>query len=135
MSAIPSVNLIAVLVAAVVAFVSGGIYWGVVANPLTKLLSKVPEQDKMPPAALVASFLTRLVVAYVLAIFIFLSYEDALNTLVGAAIALLAWIGFVITISIGQAAFRQISWTQFIVNAGESLLGYALMGAIIGAWA
>ena len=133
MSAIPSVNLIAVLVAAAVAFVSGGIYWGVIANPLTKLLGKVPEQGKMPPAALIASFLTRVVVAYVLAIFI--SYAGAQNALAGATFALLAWIGFVITISIGQAAFRQISWTQFIVNAGESLLGYVLLGAIIGAWA
>jgi Protein of unknown function (DUF1761) len=133
MSAIPSVNLIAVVVAAVVAFVSGGIYWGVIANPLTKLLGRVPEQGKMPPAALIASFLTRLVVAYVLAIF--LNYADAQNALAGASIALLAWIGFVLTISIGQAAFGQISWTQFIVNAGESLLGYVLMGAIIGAWA
>ena len=133
MSAIPSVNLIAVIVAAVVAFVSGGTYWGVIANPLTKLLGRVPEQGKMPPAALIASFLTRLVVAYVLAIF--LKYAGAQNALAGASIALLAWIGFVLTISIGQAAFGQISWTQFIVNAGESLLGYVLMGAIIGAWA
>src|SRR5512132_2501960 len=133
MFAIPSVNLIAVVVAAVVAFVSGGIYWGVIANALTKLLGGVPEQGKMPPAALIASFLTRLVVAYVLAIF--LNYADAQNALAGASIALLAWIGFVLTISIGQAAFRQISWTQFIVNAVESLLGYALMGAIVGAWA
>ena len=133
MSAIPSVNLIAVVVAAVVVFVSGGIYWGVIANPLTKLLGKVPEDVKMPPAALIAAFLTRVVVAYVLAIF--LNYAGAQSALAAAAFALLAWIGFVITISIGQAAFRQISWTQFIVNAGESLLGYALMGAVIGAWA
>jgi hypothetical protein len=133
MSAIPSINLIAVVVAGVVAFVSGGIYWGIIANPLTRLLGKVPEQAKMPPAALIASFLTRIMVAYVLAIF--LNYADAQNALAGAAFALLAWIGFVITISIGQAAFRQISWAQFIINTGESLLGYVLMGAIIGAWA
>jgi hypothetical protein len=133
MSAIPSVNLIAVLVAAAVSFVSGGIYWGVIANPLTKLLGKVPEEVKMPPAALIASFLTRVVVVYVLAIF--LNYAGAQNALAGAAFAMLAWCGFVITISIGQAAFRQISWTTLIVNAGESLLGYALMGAVIGAWA
>ena len=133
MSAIPSVNLIAVLVAAAVSFVSGGIYWGVIANPLTKLLGKVPEEVKMPPAGLIASFLTRVVVAYVLAIF--LNYAGAQSAFAGAAFALLAWCGFVITISIGQAAFRQMSWTSLIVNAGESLLGYALMGAIIGAWA
>jgi hypothetical protein len=133
MSAIPSVNLIAVLVAAAVSFVSGGIYWGVIANPLTKLLGKVPEEVKMPPAGLIASFLTRVVVAYVLAIF--LNYAGALSAIVGAAFALFAWCGFVITMNIGQAAFRQMSWTSLIVNAGESLLGYALMGAIIGAWA
>lgn len=132
MSAIPSINLIAVLVAAMVAFVSGGMYWGVIANPLTKLLGAVPELGRPPAAGLTAAFLTRVVVAYVLAIF--LNYAGAQNALAGSALALLAWIGFVITISIGQAAFRQISWTQFIVNAGESLLGYALMGAVIGAW-
>ena len=133
MSAIPSVNLIAVLVAAVVSFVSGGIYWGVIANPLTKLLGKVPEEVKMPPAALIVAFLTRVVLTYVLAIF--LNYAGAQNALAGAALALLAWCGFVITISIGQAAFGWMSWTRLVVGAGESLLGYALMGAVIGAWA
>jgi len=132
MSAIPSVNLIAVLVAAVVSFVSGGIYWGVIANPLTKLLGKVPEEVKMPPAALIADFLTRVVLTYVLAIF--LNYAGAQNALAGAALALLAWFGFVLTISIGQAAFGWMSWTRLIVGAGESLLAYALMGAVIGAW-
>ena len=87
----------------------------------------------MPPAALIASYLTRVVVACVLAIFN--NYTGAQSALAGAAFALLAWCGFVITINIGQAAFGQISWTTLIVNAGESLLGYALMGAVIGAWA
>jgi hypothetical protein len=133
MSAIPSVNLIAVLVAAAVSFVSGGIYWSVIANPLTKLLGNVPEEVKMPPAALIAAFLTRVMLTYVLAIF--LNYAGAQSALAGAALALLAWCGFVITISIGQAAFGWMSWTRLIVGAGESLLGYALMGAVIGAWA
>jgi len=133
MSAIPSVNLIAVVVAAVVSFVSGGIYWGVIANPLTKLLGKVPEEVKMPPAALIAAFLTRVVLTYVLAIF--LNYAGAQNALAGAALALLAWCGFVIPQGIGQAAFGWMSWTRLVVGAGETLLGYALMGAVIGAWA
>ena len=133
MSAIPSVNLIAVLVAAVVAFVSGGIYWGVIANPLTKLLGGLPEPDRPPTTGLIAAFLTRVVVAYVLAIF--LNYVGAQSALAGAAFALLAWIGFVLTISIGQAAFGWMSWTRLVVGAGESLLAYALMGAVIGAWA
>ena len=133
MSAIPSVNVIAVVVAAVVAFVSGGIYWGVIANPLTKLIGGVPEQDRPPTGGMIAAFLTRVVVVYVLAIF--LKYAAAQSVLAGAAFAMLAWCGFVITMNIGQAAFGRISWTSLIVGAGESLLGYALMGAIIGAWA
>ena len=133
MYAIPSVNLIIVVVAAVVSFVSGGIYWGVIANPLTKLLGKVPEEVKFPPAALIADFLTRVALTYVLAIFLY--YAGAQNALAGAALALLAWFGFVLTISIGQAAFGWMSWTRLIVGSGESLLAYALMGAVIGAWA
>jgi hypothetical protein len=61
---------------------------------------------------------------------IFLNYAGAQSALAGAAFALLAWCGFVITISIGQAAFGWMSWTRLVVGAGESLLGYALMGAI-----
>ena len=133
MSAIPSINLIAVLVAPVVAFVSGGIYWGVIANPLTRLLGGVPEPGRPPAAGLIAAFLTRVMAAYVLAIF--LNYAGAQSALAGAALGMLAWIGFVITISIGQAAFGWMSWTRLIVGAGESMLGYALMGAVIGAWA
>jgi len=133
MSAIPSVNLIAVLVAAVVSFISGGIYWGVIANPLTKLLGGVPDPGRPPIAGLIASFLTTVVAAYVLAIF--LNYAGPQSALAGAAFGLLAWFGFVITISIGQAAFGWMSWTRLIVGAGASLLAYALMGAVIGAWA
>lgn len=133
MSAIPSVNLIAVLVAAAVTFVTGGIYRGVIANPLTKLLGKAPEDGKVPPAALIAAFLTRAVVAYVLAIF--LNYAGAQSALAGMAFGLLAWCGFVITMSIGHAAFGQMSWTTLIVDSAESLLVYVLMGAVIGAWA
>ena len=133
MPAIPSVNLIAVLVAAAVSFVSGGIYWGVIANPLTRLLGKVPEEVKFPPAALIADFLTRVALTYVLAIF--LNYAGAQSAIAGAAFALLAWCGFVITINIGQAAFGWMPWTRLVVGSGELLLGYALMGAVIGAWA
>jgi hypothetical protein len=133
MSAIPSVNLIVVLVAAVVSFVSGSIYWGVIANPLTKLLGGVPEPGRPPAAGLIASFLTTVVAAYVLAIF--LNYAGAQSALAGSAFGLLAWLGFVITISIGQAAFGWMPWTRLIVGGGASLLAYALMGAVIGAWA
>src|SRR5512143_4134821 len=103
MFAIPSVNLIAVLVAAAVSFVSGSVYWGVIANPLTKLFGEVPELGRPPIAGLIASFLTRGVVAFVLAIF--LNYAGVQSVLTGVAFALLAWCGFVLTISIGQAAF------------------------------
>ena len=72
-------------------------------------------------AGLIAAFLTRVMAAYVLAIF--LNYAGAQSALAGATFALVAWIGFVITISIGQAVFGWISWTASSSGPGSHCLG------------
>ncbi len=132
MPSFPHINLLAVLVSALESIGSGGVYWGVIANPLTRLLGGTPERVPMPPAALVAALLTRIVLATVLAIF--LGYAGAKDLLTGVLLACLACIGFVLTYRIGQMAFWPMSWAGLIVGFGEVLLGFALMGAIIGAW-
>ncbi len=133
MNLLPSVNFLAVLVAAAVSFGSGAIFWIVIARPLTRLLGGKPETVPMPPAALIAALLTRIVLAYVLVIF--LNYAGAHSALTGAAFACLACFGFVLTYRIGEVAFRPIPWSSFVVGFAEVLLGFALMGMVIGIWA
>ena len=53
--ALPSVNFLVVLVAAAASFVSGAVYWGIIAKPLTKLLGGESEPIKMPPVGIIRS--------------------------------------------------------------------------------
>ena len=129
---IADVRFIAVLVAALTAFVVGGIWYGPlfgrawrVANGFTE------EQLGKRNAALVfgLSFLCSLVAAFVLAMFV---GPDA-GALFGALAGLLAGAGWVAMLTGIQYLFEMRSLRLFLVNAGYSVFTLAAMGAIIGA--
>ena len=134
MHALPAVSVLSVLAAAVAAFVVGGIYFAVVANRLTRLIGGTPDEGRWPAPALVAAFLTRGVAAFAIAVLV--GYTGASGPIAGAVIGALAFCGFMLPLLIGQAAFggRWGSWTNVAVGGLETLLGFAVMGAVVGTW-
>jgi hypothetical protein len=72
------------------------------------------------------------VVAYVLAVFA--GWAGAQEAGAEVEIGFLAWLGFVVTLPVGQAAFERRPWQVVAVALPESLIGFALTGAIVGAW-
>jgi hypothetical protein len=135
MRVFPSVSLRVVLAAAVVTMVTSGIFWVVLASPLIKLLGGDPQQvsSQLPFSGLLVGFLGRIVIAYVLAVF--LRYAGARGILTGVALACLACLGFAITLYIGEAAFGELPWPTIAVGSVQVLIDFAVMGAIIGWWA
>lgn len=132
MVALPSVNLLAVVVAAAVVFIIGGAYWAVLAPAFSRRLGRPPEDARPTPAQLSIAFVTRLVIAYVLAVFAGWAAVTGIGG--GAEIGFLAWLGLVLPLIIGQAAFERKPWHTVVIALPEALTGYVVMGAIVGAW-
>ncbi len=131
----PSINLLAVVVAAIVGFVIGGIWYAppVFGNTWMRLLGKKREElGVMQLGPLMTSFIGTLITSYVLAVFI--GYAGAKTTLDGAIIGLWAWFGFVITVTASDAMFERKPAKLPLINGAFSLVIFLVMGAIIGVW-
>jgi Protein of unknown function (DUF1761) len=132
MIALPPINLIAAVAAAAAVFLIGGLYWAVFTPIWSRRLGTPPEEARPTPARLGVAFVTRVVVACVLAVFV--GWTGAQGAGGGAEIGFLAWLGFVIPVGVGQAAFERKPWQVVVIGLPESLIGFVVMGAIVGAW-
>jgi hypothetical protein len=130
--ALPPVNVLATIVAAIAAFLIGGIYWAVFTPIWSRYLGSQPEGARPTAARLGVAFVTRVVVALVLAVFV--RWAGTSGAGGGAEIGFLAWLGFVIPPAIGQAAFERKPWQVVAIGAPESLIGFMVMGSLVGAW-
>jgi len=78
----------------------------------------------------VAAAVTALIAAYVLAVI-----EQGLGVkglTDGAVVGFLAWFGFVATTSYGAVLWEGRPTAYWMINAGNALVGFVVMGAIIG---
>ncbi len=73
-----------------------------------------------------------IVIAFVLAILIRFAGGPTLTA--GIVVALLAWIGFVVTLELGELVWEKIPFRLFLLRAGEHLVALSLAGVILGLW-
>lgn len=126
------INYLAVLVAAVAAFVIGWVWYG----PLFgKMWAK--EKGMMPDASMgmwsmVGEFVAQLVTAYVLAHFVaMLVVEDVSMAL---QLAFWTWLGFYATMLVGPVLWEKGSWTVYAIAASRALVSLAAMAVILALW-
>ena len=91
---LPPVNILAAIVAAAAVFLIGGLYWAVFTPAWSRRLGTPPEDARPTPARLGVAFVTRVVVAFILAVFV--GWTGAQGAGGGAEIGFLAWLGFVV---------------------------------------
>jgi len=136
------INLIAVIVAAVVAFILGFLFHGPISGKLWMKLADIHPtgneklSDMIPQ--MLWNLLTNLVTAYVLAvIFLFASTSNQFG-LTGAwggiVCALWLWIGFLVTSTSIEVIWLGRSVKLWLFESACSLVVMIAMGAIIGAW-
>lgn len=129
-----SVNWWAVVVAAVVKFVIGS---GWYMSPVGKQwqaavgLDEAKMRAGMAPA-LIVDIIANLVMAYVLARFVI--YAGAGTIVSGALIGLMAWVGFIATVTLASNTYEQRPFKVFAINNVYLLVSLVVMGAIIAAW-
>jgi len=131
--AFAGMNYLAVLIAAIAAFIIGAIYYGVLGKPWMKAARIDPASAQMSPVLFAISFGSELVMATMVAGVVgHLSPGDV--TLVnGIASAFFLWLGFVATTLVVNHRYQGFGWDLSLIDGVHWLLVLLAMGAIIGA--
>jgi hypothetical protein len=124
----------AIIVAAIVKFVIGGIWYMPLFGKQYRALTGVPEGSDMSglAPALAVQFVGDLVMAYVLARFIVHYGPVSLGE--GLLVGFMAWLGFIAASTVAQKFYERRPWMLWVINSGYLLVGLLVMGAILGIW-
>ncbi len=129
-----SVNGWAIIVAAVVKFAIGAVWFTALFGDKWRKLQGIPEGA--PPSGLVTAMVVQiigdLVMAYILARFI--AHYGATTLPGGVLIGFMAWLGFVLTVLIGGIFYEKKPAALVAISSGYQLVGIVVMGGIIGWW-
>ena len=126
------INYLAVAVAAVLAFVFGAVYYGVLSKPWQEAARITPEQARPGPALLAITFVCELVAAFMLAAFIVWLGRAALGG--GLAVGFFAWLGFVLPVMAMNHRYQGFGWDLTAIDGGHWLAARLIMGGVIGWW-
>ena len=131
------INWIAVIVAGIVAWVVGAIWYAppVFGKRWMEMMGMKMEPGKMPEGAgkaLGGGIVLALVTAFFLALV--LGFMKATTWMDGVIGALLVWLGFVATHGATSIFFekRPVAW--YAITQAELAVSFLLMGLILGAW-
>jgi hypothetical protein len=133
------INYIAVLVAAIVSFVIGGLWYSpVLFGNLWMKLNKITQaqisaaKKKSMSKNYIGQFIVLLVTAYVLAY----GVDFAQATTIGAGIqaGFWIWLGFVATFTFGSVLWQGKSFKLWVLDNAHNLLSLAVSGAILAVW-
>lgn len=129
------VNHLAIIVAAVVAFMFGAAWYGALSKPWIKAVRLDPTTLKMTPMHFITSAVAELVMAWVLAGIIWHASGGQPTLTNGIISALFVWLGFVATTTAVNQRYEGYGWDLTLIDWGHWLGVLLIMGAIIGWWA
>ena len=134
-----SINWLAVLVASLVGFAIGYIWYGpIFGKQWMASIGKTEEELSKGNMAKTFgfTFVFQFIMATFLAMFFYGSPESAMSmdASTGAYYGLLTGFGWVATSTGVGALFEQKSWQYIFINAGYWVIVFVLMGWILGAW-
>ena len=132
-----NLNWPAIAVAAIASFIFEAIWFSVFMIPWLEGIGRT--QDWFiataainPAFQYITAFLCSIVAAVVLSVLTQITGPQTAGR--GVLIAALVWVGFVATSWAKEYIFEARTLQIFFINAGYSLVGLMLMGAITGAW-
>ena len=129
------VNYLAVVVAAVVALVIGFIWYSprVFGNRWMAYLGTTQAQLGNPgPTGMLVGVVASLINAWALAVLALNLGGKSVTD--GVLLGVLAWLGFMATITAAQISFEKKSWGLWVMNNAHNLLVQVIMAAIVTAW-
>jgi len=133
------VNYLAVLVSAVIGFIIGGFWYsqsgfGKQWMRLMKISKKDVEKVKKKGMAksMIIAFLSTIVMAYVLAIFI--KYVGTSTIIGGVLVGFWIWLGFLATAGLSSILWEGRPFKLYLINVTHYLVVLVVMGAILAVW-
>jgi Protein of unknown function (DUF1761) len=133
------VNYIAVLVAAVIAWLASAAWYRLLGRIWTAALGKTPEQmarDRNKPGAFlpfIYAFVANLIIAWMLAGLLGHLGAGQVTLQNGVVSAAFCWFGFVLTTMAVNYSFSGRNVRLLLIDAGNWLIEFAVIGAIVGA--
>lgn len=128
------ISYLAVLIAAIVAFVFGAVYYGALGKPWMKAARIDPSEANMSPVLFITSFVAELVMAWVLAGVIGHLGTGEVTLWNGVVSGLFVWLGFMATTVAVNQRYQGFGWDLTLIDAGHWLGVAVIMGAVIGWW-
>jgi Protein of unknown function (DUF1761) len=139
----PHVNWLAILVAGIVIFMLGGLWYSPVlfAKRWIALQNKTEEQMRAEAAAAnmplmyASAFLTGLIIAWAMAmVFAHIADDMPMNAAHGALFGALLWLGFAATTSYATALFSGRPRQLWFIDSAYNLVSFVLAGIILAVW-
>jgi len=128
----PDIDPVVILVATVVCFALGAVYYAVLSTRLAELSGTAGSDVKAPPWALVVEVRRCLVLAAVVAGLAAQARVDGVSG--GLVLGLILWIGFPVVLWIGAIVHENIRWRLAAIHAGDWLVKLLVVGAVVSAW-
>ena len=134
------INTLAVIIAAVAGWLTGALYYGVLAKPWVAAHGKTMEAFKAEQAAhkgtvhawlpFALAFLAELAMAYVLAGMV--GHLGAVTIRSAVISGLFVWAGFMVTTMLVNNTFSGRRYILTVIDAGHWLAVIVVMGVVIG---
>lgn len=128
------VNLIAVVVAALIYFGLGFLWYSpkLFGPQWVKETKLRPDQLKMEPKTIGLAFLNSLLICFVLAHFV--NATQATTFAAGSCVGFWAWLGFVATAHFSGMLWEKRPWKLFAIDVTIVLIAFLLIGGLFAIW-
>ena len=131
------INYPAVLVAGILHWILGAVWYGIFSNKFVELMAWTPQQltemeSKSNTKELALAFLSSLVLVYVLAHLV--QYTKASNLVGGLQTAFWLWLGFIATTQLATVIFEGRKPGLYLLNIGYQLVACLVAGALLAIW-
>jgi hypothetical protein len=134
-----SMNILAIFIAATAAFISAFLWNGPVFGRLgMKLANTPPNENQKPPkgSQILLNYLVFLVTASGMSEVFHIAFTSSAiggqTWYRGVALALLLWLGFIVTSTSIEVIWKGRSWKLWLFECAAAFLAFALMGAVLG---
>ncbi|WP_248960192.1 DUF1761 domain-containing protein [Sphaerisporangium perillae] len=125
-------NYLAVVAAAVVAFLLSTVWYIGFGTRLAKLADAYATEERPPAWMMMAELLRGALVAVVLA---WLTGKvDATGWIEALRLACVLWIGFPVVLLAGSVLHEKVPWRLAAIHAGDWLVKLAAITVIVGTW-
>ncbi len=128
----PHIDLLAIVIAAVVNLIIGMVWYSPwLFGNAWRTLSGFEKKVEHRKFALLWSLIASLIAAYILGFFeVFLGVTTVSD---GMFVGFLVWFGFIATTLVSRVVWSKQPFKLFMIDGGYRLLGYLVMGGILGA--